>query len=191
MQDSVSNWCALQCCREEACFGDGSRFVQTGLFLGSPFHGARFDLYLSGADETTPGTTLYSCLMGTYVPTAPHWHFASDNGYAVTQIADHDTVKPWRTLYRWLHKIEDGESSGPAANKTPAEIASLVWEITKANLSWGRIRIANQLRLLGIFLPASTVRNILQRPRPRDIPTTPATSNSITHKGNLDFGQLQ
>ena len=60
------------CCREEACFGDGSRFVQIGLFLGSPFHSARFDLYLSDADETTPGTTLYSCLMGTYVPTAPH-----------------------------------------------------------------------------------------------------------------------
>ena len=94
------------------------------------------------------------------------------------------------TLYRWLHKIEDGESSGPAANKTPAEIASLVWEITKANLSRGRIRIANQLRLLGIFLPASTVRNIPRRPRPRDTPTTPATSNSITQKGNLDFGQL-
>jgi len=123
------------CCREEACFGDGLRFVQIGLSLGSPFHSARFDLYLSGADETTPGTTLYSCPMGTHVPTAPHWHFASDNGYAVTQIADHDTVKPWRTLYRCLHKIEDGESSGPAANRTPAEIASLVWEITKASLS--------------------------------------------------------
>jgi len=95
------------------------------------------------------------------------------------------------TLYRWLHKIEDRESSGPAANETPAEIASLVWEITKANLSWGRIRTANRLRLLGIFLPASTVRNTPRRPIPRDTPTTPATSNSITHKGNLDFGQLQ
>ena len=30
------------------------------------------------------------------------------------------------------------------ANKTPAEIAALVWEITKANVSWGRVRIANQ-----------------------------------------------
>ena len=56
-------------------------------------------------------------------------------------------------------------------NKTPTEIALLVWEITKANLSWGRIRIANQLRLLGIFLAASTVRNILQRPKPQNSPT--------------------
>lgn len=69
------------------------------------------------------------------------------------------------TLYRWLHKIEDQKSSSTPVNKTPTEIASLVWEITQANLSWGRIRIANQLKLLGIFLSASTVRNILQRPK--------------------------
>jgi len=30
------------------------------------------------------------------------------------------------TLYRWLHKIEDQIPSGTPANKTPAEIASLV-----------------------------------------------------------------
>jgi len=28
------------------------------------------------------------------------------------------------------------------------EIASLVWEITKANVSWGRVRVANQLAVL-------------------------------------------
>jgi transposase len=78
------------------------------------------------------------------------------------------------TLYRWLHKIEDQKPLGTPVNKTPAEIASLVWEITKANLRWGRIRIANQLRLLNIFLSASTVRNILQRPRPRNTPASPA-----------------
>jgi len=86
------------------------------------------------------------------------------------------------TLYRWLHKIEDQESSGPAANKTPAEIASLVWEITKANLSWGRIRIANQLKLLGHFLSASTVRNILQRPKPRNTPTTATSTTEDTQE---------
>jgi transposase len=79
------------------------------------------------------------------------------------------------TLYRWLHKIEDQTPCSNPVNKTPTEIASLVWEITKANLSWGRIRIANQLKLLGIFLSASTVRNILQRPKPRNTPTSPAT----------------
>jgi hypothetical protein len=62
---------------------------------------------------------------------------------------------------RWLHQIEDQELCGTPPNKTPVEIAPLVWEITKANLSWGRIRVANQLKLLGIFLAASTVRNIL------------------------------
>jgi hypothetical protein len=40
----------------------------------------------------------------------------------------------------------------------------------KANLSRGRIRIASQLRSLGIFLAASTVRNILQRPELRKTP---------------------
>ena len=47
------------------------------------------------------------------------------------------------TLHRWLHKIEDQTPSGTPANKTPTEVASLVWEITKANRSCGRIRIAN------------------------------------------------
>jgi hypothetical protein len=65
------------------------------------------------------------------------------------------------TLCLWLHQIEDQELCGTPPNKTPVEIAPLVWEITKANLSWGRIRVANQLKLLGIFLAASTVRNIL------------------------------
>jgi transposase InsO family protein len=86
------------------------------------------------------------------------------------------------TLYRWFHKIEEPESSGTPANKTPAEIAALVWEITKANLSWGRIRIANQLKLLGIFLGASTVRNILQRPKPPNAPTSTATPEKTEGK---------
>jgi transposase InsO family protein len=86
------------------------------------------------------------------------------------------------TLYRWLHKIEDQTPASTAANKTPTEIASLVWEITKANLSWGRIRIANQLRLLGIFLTASTVRNILQRPKPRNTPTAPSATTEKTQE---------
>jgi transposase-like protein len=61
------------------------------------------------------------------------------------------------TLYRWLHTIEDQKPSGTPMNKTPTDIAALVWEITEANLSWVRIRVANQLQLLGVFLSASTV----------------------------------
>ena len=78
------------------------------------------------------------------------------------------------TLYRWLHKIQDQNNSRTPVNKTPMEIASLVWEITKNNISWGKVRIANQLRLLKIFLSASTVRNILNRPKPRKAPESSA-----------------
>jgi hypothetical protein len=48
--------------------------------------------------------------------------------------------------------------------------ADLVWNITKANVNWGRVRIANQLALLNIFLSASTVRNIINRPKPPSAP---------------------
>jgi transposase InsO family protein len=76
------------------------------------------------------------------------------------------------TLYRWLHKIQDDKQVRIPANKTPKEIAALIWEITKSNISWGRVRIANQLALLNIFISASTVRNILQRPVPDKTPTS-------------------
>jgi transposase InsO family protein len=52
-------------------------------------------------------------------------------------------------------------------NKTPESLASLVWQIANDNIDWGRYRISNQLKLLNIFLAASTVRNILQHPKPR------------------------
>jgi transposase InsO family protein len=74
------------------------------------------------------------------------------------------------TLYPWLHKIEDQKPSATPANKTPMEIASIVWEIAKANIHWRRIQIANQLALLNIFISASTVRTILNRPKPRKSP---------------------
>jgi transposase InsO family protein len=86
------------------------------------------------------------------------------------------------TLYRWLHKIEEQKQSKIPANKTPMEIASLVWEITKANVSWGRMRIANQLALLNIFLSASTVRNIINQPKPRTGPEPAAKSKKANDK---------
>ena len=65
------------------------------------------------------------------------------------------------TLYRWLHCIEAEASSQSAPpNKTPRDLASLVWEIARANPHWGRMRVAGQLALLNIFLAASTVRNM-------------------------------
>ena len=86
------------------------------------------------------------------------------------------------TLYRWLHKIEGQEQSHTPANRTPMEIASLVWEITKSNVSWGRVRIANQLALLNIFISASTVRNILNRPKPRKAPEPSAKPKEAEDK---------
>jgi len=53
-------------------------------------------------------------------------------------------------------------------------MAALIWAITKSNISWGRVRIANQLALLNIFISASTVRNILNRPKPRKTPESSA-----------------
>ncbi len=89
------------------------------------------------------------------------------------------------TLYRWLQKIEEQKQSRTPVNKTPTEIASLIWEITKSNVSWGRIRIANQLALLNIFLSASTVRNILNRPKPPKQPisqTRPETTEKAKER---------
>jgi len=92
------------------------------------------------------------------------------------------------SLYRWLHKIEDQQQTSSPANKTPMEIASLIWEITKSNINWGRIRIANQLALLNIFISASTVRNILNRPIPQKAPV----SSTIPKKteGKTEFRSI-
>ncbi len=86
------------------------------------------------------------------------------------------------TLYRWLHKIEEQTRARIPANKTPADIAALVWEITKANASWGRVRVANQLALLNIFLSASTVRNIFNQPKPRTGPKASAKPKKVQGK---------
>jgi len=84
------------------------------------------------------------------------------------------------TLYRWLHNINAKKKSSPTpANKTPLEVAALIWEITKSNVHWGRFRIANQLSLLNIFIAASTVRNILNKPKPRKEPSNVTVSKNI------------
>jgi len=44
------------------------------------------------------------------------------------------------TLYRWLHQINDTSHTRIPANKTPLEIAVLIWEITKSNIDWGRVQ---------------------------------------------------
>jgi transposase InsO family protein len=94
------------------------------------------------------------------------------------KVAEHLGVSR-STLYRWLHKIQDDDKQACIpSNKTPKEIAAFIWEMTKANIDWGRFRISNQLALLNIFISASTVRNILQRPAPDKGPAVSAKKDS-------------
>ena len=70
------------------------------------------------------------------------------------------------TLYHWLHAAEEGdlgEKKLPqeSSRKTPAELAQMIWDIFEENPYFGRQRIANILWLLGVFVAASTVRNVL------------------------------
>ncbi len=79
------------------------------------------------------------------------------------------------TLYRWLHAAERGdlgEKRAPAESprKTPAELARMIWDIFEENPCVGRHRIASILWLLGVFVAASTVRNVLLQPRPGNAP---------------------
>ena len=79
------------------------------------------------------------------------------------------------TLYRWLHAAEKGDLGEPKAKqesprKTSAELAGMIWDIFEANPYVGRDRIASILWLLGVFVGASTVRNILLQPKPKNAP---------------------
>jgi transposase InsO family protein len=86
------------------------------------------------------------------------------------------------TLYRWLRRIDDEPiSTQQPWNKTPESLAALVWRISMDNINWGRVRISNQLKLLNIFLAASTVRNIPQR-------SNPGNSPSITFSNKCEPG---
>lgn len=75
------------------------------------------------------------------------------------------------SVQRWLKGLKEGklgkrnEPKEPV-NKTAREIAELIWEIFRQNPLWGRHRTAMVLWGLGVFVAASTVRNILLRPRP-------------------------
>ena len=83
------------------------------------------------------------------------------------------------SVHRWLKAFQQGKEGGrrPAAepvNKTPREIAELIWDIFARNPMWGRHRIAMVLWGLGVFVAASTVRNTLLRPRPPQSSAEPA-----------------
>jgi len=76
------------------------------------------------------------------------------------------------TVWRWLRRLQDGiglcgRKCQASVRRTSEELARLVWELHERNQEWGRRRIALVLGTLSIFLAASTVRNVLLRPRPR------------------------
>ena len=76
------------------------------------------------------------------------------------------------SVHRWLKAFQKGKEGGrrPAAepvNKTPREIAELIWDIFMRNPMWGRHRMAMTVWVLGVFISATTVRDILLRPRPK------------------------
>ena len=101
------------------------------------------------------------------------WHMAY---YRIprSRVTEHFLIAK-STLYRWLHAAERGDlgerkSPKESPRKTPAELARMIWDIFEANPYVGRHRIASILWLLGVFVGASTVRNILLQPKPKNAP---------------------
>jgi len=116
------------------------------------------------------------------------WHMAY-YGIPRSRVAEHFLIAR-STFYRWLHAAERGdlgEKKTPteSARKTPAELARMIWDMFEANPSFGRHRIANTIWLLGVFVAASTVRNVLVQPKPRRAPAaaraqaTPAAPREV------------
>ena len=74
-------------------------------------------------------------------------------------------VRP-ETLRRW-NKAQEGKQA-PGGRRAPrkeaaAEKEALVLQVARQNPSWGRKRIAAQLRLAGVKICASRVRQILKK----------------------------
>jgi len=91
------------------------------------------------------------------------------------------------TVWRWLRRLQDGiglcgRKCRASVRRTSEELERLVWEMASANCGWGRRHIALVLGTLGVFLAASTVRNILLRPRPRPEGTPAATAGKPEEK---------
>ena len=91
------------------------------------------------------------------------------------------------TVWRWLRRLQDGvglcgRKCQLSMRRTSEELERLVWEMASANAGWGRRHIALVLGTLGIFLAASTVRNILLRPKPRPEGTPVAAAGKPEEK---------
>jgi putative transposase len=83
------------------------------------------------------------------------------------------------SVHRWLKAFQEGKQGGrrgapEPANKTSREIAELIWDIFGRNPMWGRHRLAMTLWVLGVFVSATTTRDILLRPKPQASTPVPA-----------------
>ena len=101
------------------------------------------------------------------------WHMTY-YGIPRSKVTEHFLIAR-STFYRWLHAAEQGDSGEretlrESPRKTPVDLARMIWEIFEANPYFGRHRIASILWLLGVFVAASTVRNVLVQPKPRRAP---------------------
>ncbi len=90
-------------------------------------------------------------------------------------------------VWRWLRRLQDGvglcgKTCQASARRTSEELVRLVWEVHELNAEWGRRHIALVLGTLGIFLAASTARNILLRPKPRPEGTPAAAAGKPGEK---------
>ena len=66
--------------------------------------------------------------------------------------------------------------------QTSEQLVRLVWDMHELNPEWGRRHIALVSGALGTFLAASTVRNILLRPKPRPEGTPVAAAGKAEEK---------
>ena len=101
------------------------------------------------------------------------WHMAY-YGIPRSRVTEH-FLSAKSTLYRWLHAAQEGDlgerrSTIESRRKTPRDVAQMIWDIFEANPYVGRHCIASILWLLGVFVAASTVRNVLLQPKPRNEP---------------------
>ncbi|MEK7448977.1 MAG: DDE-type integrase/transposase/recombinase [Planctomycetota bacterium] len=69
--------------------------------------------------------------------------------------------------------------------RTPVSITALIWEIHEDNPYWGRWKIAMAIWKLGVYVSPSTVRNILNSPKPdyrRPDQETPVKARAVKGK---------
>jgi len=83
------------------------------------------------------------------------------------------------SIHRWLKAFQKGKPGGrhqaaAPVDETPREIADLIRDIFARTPMWGRDRIAMTLWALRVFISATTVRDILLRPRPQASTPAPA-----------------